>query len=125
MFSTKNPWHVCFSVSLAWGHLANLDFRLTEAVTEFLKRATAFGLIALPNFILSADPMQSVTIGECVSNLQQHPTSDEIPDSLERIKNCEKDGLERFLGPPRVPYMGSWNSVALFMVALIFSTGTS
>src|SRR5258707_14061608 len=35
-FSSANPWYVCFSVGLAWGHLAKLELEFTEAAVGAL-----------------------------------------------------------------------------------------
>lgn len=118
-FAIKNPWHVCFAVSLAWGHLAHLELDMTEAVVEFLESGDGVWLDRAAKFHLERGPdaiRQPLASAYHVFNTIRLP--DQVPDSLNGIKNAEHRWLGKVLGPPRVPYIGSWNSTAMFMVAL-------
>jgi hypothetical protein len=118
-FSDRNPWHVCFAVSLAWGHLAQLKLEMTDAVVTFLETGEGIWLDEAAKFCMERGPdaMRKPLVGarEVFSNLK---LPDVLPNTLVGVKNAENRWLGRVLGPPRVPYIGSWNSTAMFMVAL-------
>lgn len=118
-FSNSNPWHICFSVGLAWGHLAQLHLDMTEAAVNFLESGNGTWLDHASKFHLERGPdaiRQPLASAFHVFSTIRLPS--QVPDSLDGIKNAENRWLGKVLGPPRVPYIGSWNSTALFMVAL-------
>jgi len=118
-FGDRNPWHVCFAVSLAWGHLAQLDLEMTEAVVEFLESHDGLWLDRAASFCMERGPdaiRQPLANAYHVFQTTRLPVN--LPASLSGIKSAEDRWLGKVLGPPRVPYIGSWNSTAMFMVAL-------
>lgn len=118
-FADRNPWHVCFAVSLAWGHLAQLDLEMTEAVVEFLESYDGAWLDRAGSFCMERGPE---AIRRPLANAYQAFQSTRLPaalpDTLEKMRDAENRWLGKVLGPPRIPYIGSWNSTAMFMVAL-------
>lgn len=118
-FSDRNPWHVCFAVSLAWGHLAKLDLEMTEAVVEFLDSYDGAWLDRAGTFCMERGPDAiRRPLANAYNVFQSTRLPAELPDTLKGVKSAEDRWLGRVLGPPRAPYIGSWNSTAMFMVAL-------
>lgn len=118
-FADRNPWHVCFAVSLAWGHLAKLDLEMTESVVEFLESYDGLWLDRAAGFCLERGPDAiRRPLANAYEVFQTTRLPADLPDTLAGVRSAEDRWLGRVLGPPRVPYIGSWNSTAMFMVAL-------
>lgn len=118
-FADRNPWHVCFAVGLAWGHLAQLKLEMTGAVVEFLESGDGIWLDEATNFCLERGPdaiRRPLASAYEVFQTTRLPQS--LPNSLDRIRSAQDRWLGKVLGPPRAPYIGSWNSTAMFMVSL-------
>lgn len=118
-FADRNPWHVCFAVALAWGHLTQPKLEMTEAVVEFLESYDAVWLDRAAGFCMERGPdavRRPLASAYEVFRTTRLPS--DLPDSLKGVKSAEDRWLGKVLGPPRAPYIGSWNSTAMFMVAL-------
>ncbi len=56
-YPDANPWHVCFAVSLSWGHLAQLDLAFTGHVVDLLAHWNDDDLAAARSFFLERGPL--------------------------------------------------------------------
>lgn len=119
-FPEANPWHVCFAVALAWGHMAKLDLAFTAACVGLLSNWNSADLKVAKGFHLErgAAPIEnSLTGAFMVFNKIVLPP--ELPTTLVGIDRAQQRWLGGVLtGPNRPPYIGAWNGTAMFMVAL-------
>lgn len=119
-FPNANPWHICFAVGLAWGHLAKLDLDFTEAAIGALEELNDEDLKSAASFHLERGPEpidQSLRGGYAMFTSVKLPIS--VPDTLEGIWQAQERWLGRVLtGGNRPRYIGSWNATAMFMCAV-------
>jgi hypothetical protein len=117
-FPEANPWHVCFAVGLAWGHLAKLEIEFTEAAIGALSDLNDSDLRSAASFHMERGPEPIVqSLSGAFTLFSRVVLPKELPDSLERISRAE----ERWIGSivnDRPRYIGSWNATAMFMSAL-------
>jgi hypothetical protein len=118
-YPNANPWHVCFSVGLCWGHLAKLDVDFTGAVVNVLADWNSGDLAAAKSFHMErgTEPIEQSLVGahQLFARVVLPST---LPDSLERLGKAQERWLGAILGPERPRYIGSWNATAMFMAAL-------
>lgn len=119
-FPDANPWHVCFAIALAWGHLAKLELGFTEAVIGVLENWNAKDLKKASSYFLERGPQpieQSLTGAHILFEKVILPKS--LPDTIEGIGRAQERWLSPVLNPKtRPPYIGAWNGTAMFMTAL-------
>jgi len=115
-----NPWHLCFAIGLAWGHLAKFDIGFTSAVTSVLSNWNSADLKKACSFHLERGPSpieQSLTGARILFDKVTLPKA--LPTNLEALGRAEERWLSPVLNPKeRPPYIGAWNGTAMFMVAL-------
>lgn len=119
-FPDANPWYICFAIGLCWGHLAQTDLRFTEAVVNVLTSWNTADLKQAESFCLErgADAIsQSLSGAYFLFNNVTLPAG--LPTTLVQLARAQ----DRWLGPVlkpvgRPPYIGAWNSTAMFMTAL-------
>ena len=117
-YADRNPWHVCYALAMNWGHLAQRDLAFTGAAVGLLvdwndtdrKLASKFrtnrGQAAVENSLLGAyEVFNNVTLPKT------------LPDTLPAMQDAQERWL-KYIVAKRPKYIGSWNAVALFMVAL-------
>jgi hypothetical protein len=118
--SDANPWHVCYAIALAWGHLAKLEIGFTNAVTRVLsnwnsadlKKACGFHFERGPN------PIEQSLAGARVL-FDKVTLPQKLPTTLEGMARAQERWLSPILNPKtRPPYIGAWNATAMFIVAL-------
>ncbi len=119
-YPTANPWHVCFSVGLCWGHLARLDVDFTGEVVGALTDWKSADLSFARHFALERgpEPIQQSLIGaqNLFSRVKLPPN---LPTSLVQLGRAQERWLRLILTDPDRPrYIGSWNATAMFMIAL-------
>jgi hypothetical protein len=118
-FPDANPWHICFAMGIAWGHLAKLEEGFIEAAIgalvqlndEDLKHAATFHLERGP------DPIeQSLRGGYTLFQRVVLPTA--LPETLPLLARAQDRWLSPILSKDRPRYIGSWNATAMFMCVL-------
>ena len=118
-FAEFNPWHVCFAVGLAWGHLADLNPQFVGAAVRLLSDWNAADLTEARkhHYERGPDPIeQSLTGGYMLFERVKLPPA--LPDSLDRLRHFQERWWTPILSPNRPRYIGSWNATAMFMIAL-------
>jgi hypothetical protein len=119
-FPDANPWHVCFAIALAWGHLAKLELGFTEAVVSVLAEWNAADLQKAAAYHLERGPQpieQSLTGAQMLFEKVVIPKA--LPTTLDGIGRAQERWLSPVLNPKtRPPYIGAWNGTAMFMTAL-------
>jgi len=114
-----NPWHVCFSVGLCWGHLAVLDPEFVRHAVAFLQTGSLSSLNSAGNFHYERGPdpiMQSLRGGRALFSAVLLPKT--LPSTIKELHRAQERWLTPILSPNRPPYIGSWNATAMFMTAL-------
>ena len=119
-FRDRNPWHVCYSVGLGWGHLARIDLDFTDAATQALATLDPGALKSASTFHHERGPkpiLDSLSSGFQMFQMVRLPN--EIPNDLAAIARAQQRWMVPLLSPsqPRPRYMGTWNATAMFMVA--------
>jgi hypothetical protein len=119
-FPNANPWHVCFAVALAWGHLAKLELGFTAAVIGTLENWNAADLRTAASYFMERGPKpieQSLVGAQILFEKVRLPET--LPKSLEGLGRAQERWLSPVLNPKTRPaYIGAWNSTAMFMTAL-------
>lgn len=118
-FPQANPWHVCYALGLAWGHLAKAELGFTEAAIGALSDLNDEDLHTAASFHNERGPNpihQSLRGGFTLFQQVQLPT--ELPNNLAALDTAQQRWLSPILSPARPPYIGSWNATAMFMCAL-------
>lgn len=118
-FSGANPWHVCFALGVAWGHLADGSREFVEAAVDVLadNDAAAMGKARKHHFERGPLPIeQSLTGGHIMFSRVRLP--DTLPTDLKRLGQFQQRWWTPILSKDRPPYIGSWNATAMFMIAL-------
>jgi hypothetical protein len=118
-FPEANPWHICFGVGLAWGHLAKLDIEFTDAVVRALADLDDDAIRDAAKFHLERGPEpieQSLRGAYLLFSRVTLPAS--IPDSLDGLLRAQERWMSPILSAQRPRYIGSWNATAMFMCAL-------
>jgi hypothetical protein len=94
-YPNANPWHVCFSVGLCWGHLAKLDVDFTGAVVNVLADWNSGDLAAAKSFHMErgTEPIEQSLVGA-------HQLYFRAPCQirLSVLGKLKSDGWELFLG---------------------------
>ncbi len=114
-----NPWHVCFAVGLAWGHLAHLNPQFVGAAVRLLANWNADDLAEAKKHHneRGPDPIeQSLKGGYMMFQRVRLPPT--LPDSLDRLRHFQERWWSPILSQDRPLYIGSWNATAMFMIAL-------
>lgn len=117
-----NPWHVCFAIGVSWGHLAKEDLVFTEAAARLLDIWNNDDLRIARRFHYERGPeplVQSLWGGAILFRRVRLPEAN--PTDLKVLQQAQQRWLSPILSPDRPPYIGSWNSVAMFMAALFTS----
>lgn len=119
-FPDANPWHVCFAVGLSWGHLAQSHLDFTEAVVSVLNSWNAADIKQAESFHLERGAEAiSQSLSGAYMLFEKVTLPDELPTTLERLARAQERWLSPVLNPAeRPPYIGAWNSTAMFMTAL-------
>lgn len=118
--SDRNPWHVCFAVGVAWGHLAILNDDYLVAAVNCLENLHDHDLkIARSyHFERGALPVeQSLKGGYQILSTIAFPEA--LPSSLKGMRTAQERLLGRILSKDRPKYIGAWNATAMFMVAFM------
>ena len=118
--SDANPWHVCFSVGLCWGHLAKLEIGFTSHVVAVLSDWNDDDLSAACAYHLERgrEAIEKSLIGAHML-FQKVILPKQLPLSLDGLSRAQERWLTPILNPTeRPPYIGSWNATAMFMTAL-------
>ena len=118
--SDANPWHLCFAMGLCWGHLAKLDIEFAKAAVSTLEKWSAADLSKACSYHLERGPKpieQSLTGAKILFDKVILPAK--LPNDLKTLHAAQQRWLGHVLHPTnRPPYIGAWNSTAMFMVAL-------
>lgn len=118
-FPDASPWHVCFAVGLAWGHLAKLDLALTRAAINLMKTWNSDDVAVARRFAMERgpDPIEQSLMGaHALFNKVVLPSS--LPGTLDQLTAAQNRWLSPVLSKDRPRYIGSWNATAMFMIAL-------
>jgi hypothetical protein len=118
-FPSANPWHVCFGVGLAWGHLAKLELEFTEAVIGALSDLNDLDLRRAASFHLERGPEPiDQSLRGAYSLFSRVVLPSDLPDSLAGLSRAQERWISPILSRNRPRYIGSWNATAMFMTAL-------
>jgi len=119
-YADANPWYVCFAIGLSWGHLAKFEIEFTGAAVSLLSSWNDEDLRLARTYCLERgpEPIEQSLRGAYILFSRVRLPSD-LPDTLERLSRAQERWLAPILNPSeRPPYIGSWNSTAMFMAAL-------
>lgn len=115
-----NPWHVCFAVGLAWGHLATLHPDFIKASIGCLAAWNDSDLKTARKYSIERGPdviEDSLRGGNMLFAKVVLPST--IPTTIAGMRKAQDRWLSPILNKKERPrYIGSWNSSALFMIAL-------
>ncbi len=114
-----NPWHICFAVGLAWGHLAKLHLEFTKAAIGVLANWNSEDLQKACSYHMErgAQPIHDSLSG-AYQLFEKVKLPDALPSNLTGIGRAQERWLAPILSPSRPAYIGSWNATAMFMVAV-------
>ncbi len=115
----ENPWHVCFAIGMAWGHLASLEDGFVDAAIGALKHWNSADVNEAKSYHLDRGPTpleQSLIGGHNL--FQQVTLPPELPSDVRKLSRAQERWLSPIISPNRPKYIGSWNSTAMFLVAL-------
>jgi hypothetical protein len=120
-FSDADPWQVCFAIGLGWGHLAKVNSDFTRAAISVLSHLDEDALKDAKMHHLERGPLpieQSLRGGYLMFQKVRLPTA--LPDSTLTLHRAQERWLQPILSrnSERPKYIGSWNSTAMFMIAL-------
>ncbi len=123
-YPDANPWHVCFAVSLSWGHLAQLDLAFTGHVVDLLADWNDDDLAAARSFFLERGPLPiEQSLAGAYMLFQKVALPAALPSTLESLDRAQQRWLGHVLTKDRPKYIGSWNATAMFMTALFAQPG--
>lgn len=114
-----NPWHVCFAIGLAWGHLAKLDSAFVGAAARLMDDWNPADLreARRHHYERGPEPIeQSLSGGHQLFSRVLLPET--LPTDLARLRRFQDRWWTPILSVDRPRYIGSWNATAMFMVAL-------
>ncbi|MGO6677624.1 hypothetical protein [Rhizobium leguminosarum] len=114
-----NPWHICFSVGLCWGHLAVLEPEFIKQAANYLETGSLASLNVAGKFHYERGPepiMLSLRGGRALFSAVLLPTT--LSATIKELHRAQERWLTPILSPNRPPYIGSWNATAMFMTAL-------
>lgn len=118
-YQDYNPWHVCFAIGLAWGHLAQLNSEFVGAATRLMSDWNPSDLreARRHHYERGPDPIEQSLSGghQLFAKVLLPPT---LPNDLGRLKRFQERWWTPILSAERPRYIGSWNATAMFMVAL-------
>lgn len=114
-----NPWHVCFSIGLCWGHLAKAEVDFTQHVVRAIADHDDSEMVAASRYHFERGPdpiVNSIRGARALFEMVTLPNA--LPTSLSGLSHVQERWFGPILGPKRPPYIGSWNATAMFMAAL-------
>ena len=115
-----NPWHVCFAMGIAWGHLARLESDFITAAVAALEYWDDADIAYAASFHNERGPKpirQSLAGGRALFEKVTLP--DQLPSNLKTLGTVQQRWLSPILNPSsRPPFIGSWNATAMFKTAL-------
>lgn len=114
-----DPWKVCFAVALCWGHLAQLKPEFIAAAVGCLTHWNDADLKVAMRYPLergSGVIEASLRGGYVMFSRVTLPAT--LPNTLAGLRRAQDRWLGHVIGRDRPAYIGSWNSCAIFMVAL-------
>lgn len=117
--SGADPWKVCFAVALCWGHLAQTKPGFVAAAVRCLENWNDIDLKEAMKYPLERGPgviEASLRGGFVMFSKVRLP--DALPTTIAGMRRAQDRWLGSVLTPERPAFIGSWNSCALFMVAL-------
>lgn len=118
-YSGYNPWHVCFAIGLAWGHLAQFNRDFVGAAARLMSDWNSADLNEARRHHneRGPDPIeQSLTGGYILFEKVKLP--EQLPIDLKRLRYFQERWWVPILSKDRPRYIGSWNATAMFMIAL-------
>jgi hypothetical protein len=118
-FAEYNPWHVCFAVAMAWGHLAQMDPDFIESSVRLLADWNDHDLKIVRKYCTERGPdtvQKSLIGGHMMFRDVVLPKA--LPTTINKLRDAQQRWLGRIIGKNRPPYIGGWNGTAMFMVAL-------
>lgn len=125
-FPDRDPWKVCFSVALCWGHIAKFDMDFLDAATRLLEHWNDDDLKVATKFHFERGPLpiaHSLQGGNVLFAKVRLPAG--LPDSLSSYRRAQERWLSPIVSPERPRYIGSWNATGMFMVGLFSNPSLS
>lgn len=117
--SNRNPWHVCFAIGMAWGHLARLESAFVRAASDVLGDWNGEDLTEAMGYPIERGPeVIHNTLAGARLVFEAVPPPDALPSDLPRIAAYQNRWFVPITGRNRVPYIGPWNATAMFMACL-------
>lgn len=119
-FPGANPWYVCFSMGLIWGHLAKDDVTFTQAVIGLLTDWNNEDLsTACEHHMERGQAPIRDSLAGAYQLFEKVKLPNNLPDTLEGLGKAQDDWLRPLSKKATRPrYIGLWNGTAMFMTAL-------